>query len=233
MAGMQVLQCGSCEAHCVLEAGTGCNCCDFTELAYYACRMQTWCGNKTLCWSCIDSQGKKSKAEGKANSFNKWKWQCCENSLAAVKFSPGFLAQFRNKPPCFQPPPQPPPPALQPSPSENSSLCSSRSASLDKQAPTVSEDTLSERINLSTIQAFQGSIERMNENIGQLLGQMVSMNDKMVNLEGGQAKLWEALNHCLDRVTAIEQKLHLATPLCSDDVDQWNACDSMDTASIR
>ena len=174
-----------------------CKCCDFTELAYWAFGMSTWKGNKAYCRDCLASSGWAPHAARKAAHFHKKKFQCCATSMASLTFIAKDGTSHILPPP---PPPEPPTLAAIPSPdlAANTSVISSE----------VTEEVKTQRINILTLQAFQQALDTIKEDIHHVLGELVSLNGKIVNLEEVHAASYNLQQSQIESVLTVASRLH-------------------------
>ena len=190
-----VLECTHCDAR--VMGVLPCNCCDFTELAYWAFGMQTWKGNKTYCRDCLASTGYTQQAANRAYHFNKKRFQCCGMSMASLT----FIAKDGTSH-CMPPPP---PPVA----SDVSTLPPHDLASSSKHvSKDVSEEMQTQRMNILTLQAFQQSLDRIKEDVHQVLGELVSLNGRFDISEEVHAESYNLQKKQIESVLSVASRLH-------------------------
>ena len=72
----------------------------------------------------------------------------------------------------------------------------------------VTEEVKTQRINILTLQAFQQALDTIKEDIHHVLGELVSLNGKIVNLEEVHAASYNLQQSQIESVLCVASRLH-------------------------
>ena len=226
MAVGTIFNCRSCDAYVVQEAGHGCACCDIREMLWHKCKMQTWHTNRHYCWDCIEKYDYSRQADNVSHHFmKKNKTQCCPKSMDALKLVPGtpYTTPSWAPPSATLPAPQPAPLATQIAPFDATSSSAPPSGALLAPQPPPSAAPISplgtsiscfragslgvNSLNVDDGEWYRNNIDEMKNTIAQLRADIVSLNEKLRNMQVEQDGLCEVQELSFKRLKEVSGRL--------------------------